>query len=181
MELFAEVLNACPFAELLLKSPSFQEKDEQERILNLGRRVGLDCKRVLLDGWCNSHLEHLHCYRKVDLCLDPTPYSGATTSVDALAMGVPVVTLRGRSSAGRLTASVLSHAGLSDWITENKSNYVQRALQAYEQGPRLLAQRQCLREAISASSFGAPARLAKELEQLFYQKVEELERSYGYF
>jgi len=177
LDLFAAILNACPAAELLLKSPSFQEQKEQDRILKLGARVGLDCSRVLMEGWCNSHLEHLALYRNVDVALDPTPYSGATTSVDALGMGVPVVALRGATSAGRLSASVLKHAGLSDWITTDKTSYIARAVQAYRQGPRFGEERQRLRTQVRKSDLGSPSRLAIELEQVFIEHIQELDRS----
>ena len=176
LELFAAVLDACPSAELLLKSPSFQEQAEQDRILRLGASVGIDSSRVLLEGWCVSHIEHLNSYRKVDVGLDTTPYSGATTSVDALGMGVPIVTLRGNTSAGRLSASVLNHAGLSDWIAEDRTSYIAKAVQAHQEGPRSLSERQRLRAQISKSDLGSPSRLAIELEQVFSQQVQELDR-----
>ena len=53
--------------------------------------------------------QHLHRYQDLDLCLDPFPYNGHTSTLDALWMGVPVVTLAGRTAVARGGASILSN------------------------------------------------------------------------
>ena len=67
-----------------------------------------------------TKLEHLEFYNEIDVALDPMPYGGATTSCEALSMGVPVITYAGKGMVGRLTASVLNTAGLKDWIAKIK-------------------------------------------------------------
>ena len=176
LEIFAEILASCPEAELLLQSPTFQEKKEQERIYKLCETSGIDCVRVKIHGWNDSHIKHLEMYGMVDVGLDPTPYSGATSTIDALGMGVPIVTLQGETSAGCLSASILVHAGLRDWITNNKAAYVTRAVRAYREGPRFIAERQRLRDKIKKSDLGSPKRLARELEDVFEQQLQGLEQ-----
>ena len=72
-----------------------------------------------VSGWA----KHMALYRDIDVALDPMPYSGATTSCEALLMGVPVVTLAGADMVERLTASVLA-AGCSDWIATTRTDYI---------------------------------------------------------
>src|SRR5688572_5500174 len=68
-------------------------------------------------------------YNEVDIALDTTPYSGGTTTFDALWMGVPVLTAPGERPSSRSAASVLTTAGLRDWIASGADDYVARAAQ----------------------------------------------------
>src|SRR5262249_26042930 len=67
--------------------------------------------------------QHLLVYDEVDVSLDVFPWNGHTTACEALWMGVPVVALRGRHHAGRMTASVLSAVGLPELIAETADDY----------------------------------------------------------
>jgi protein O-GlcNAc transferase len=78
--------------------------------------------------------EHLARHAQADLFLDTQPYNAHTTASDALFMNVPVLTLLGETFAGRVAASLLTHAGLPELITNN--------LQAYEQKAVYFAQHQ---------------------------------------
>ena len=75
--------------------------------------------------------EHLARLGAADLFLDTLPFNGHTTSMDALWAGLPVLTCKGTSFAGRVAASVLSAAGLPELIAES--------LEAYEARARALA------------------------------------------
>ncbi len=83
-------------------------------------------------GWClrqsspNPH--HLARYPLADLFLDTTPYGAHTTASDALWMGVPVLTLSGRSFASRVCGSLVRSAGLTDLVVMNAKDYVERAV-----------------------------------------------------
>ena len=113
----------------------------------------------------------------MDVALDPLPYSGATTSCEALLMGVPVVSLAGASMAERLSTSVLAGAGLNDWIARNTDAYVDIAQTLAGSRPtvRSLAQRQDLRAVVQNSALGDPQRLARCLEDLF-QRLSTAQR-----
>ena len=66
-------------------------------------------------------------YRAADVGLDPFPYNGTTTTCEAMWMGVPVVTLAGRTHAGRVGASLLTAVGATDTITGDADAYVATA------------------------------------------------------
>lgn len=70
-----------------------------------------------------SHDLHLNRIGLADIFLDTTPYNGHTTASDALWAGVPVVTIRGRSFASRVAASLLNALDLNELVTENVSDY----------------------------------------------------------
>jgi protein O-GlcNAc transferase len=165
--LFCRVMAEVPDAELVLKSISFVEAAEQERVRDLFAAAGLEADRLILLPWVEGRSAHLACYREIDVALDPIPYGGATTTCESLAMGVPVVSLAGAGMVGRLSASVLEHAGCGAWIGPNAEAYVAIAKQLAAAGRRQPLQRQALREQIQASALSDGARLAGELERLY--------------
>jgi predicted O-linked N-acetylglucosamine transferase (SPINDLY family) len=76
-----------------------------------------------------AHSQHLARQRQADLFLDTLPCNAHTTATEALMAGVPLVTRKGKTFAGRVAASILSNAGLSDLITETWESYANIALQ----------------------------------------------------
>jgi predicted O-linked N-acetylglucosamine transferase (SPINDLY family) len=72
--------------------------------------------------------EHLARHTLADLFLDTLPYNAHTTASDALWMGVPIVTCKGNTFAGRVAASVLHAAGLLELATESLEDYETLAL-----------------------------------------------------
>lgn len=75
-----------------------------------------------------AHSDHLARHRLADLILDTFPYNGHTTGSDALLMGVPMVTYRGNTFAGRVGASLLNAAGAPDLVADTPSAYAALAL-----------------------------------------------------
>ena len=73
--------------------------------------------------------QHLARYPLADLFLDNLPYGAHTTAADALWMGVPIVTLPGRSFASRVCASVVQAAGIDELICTSPEDYVARAVE----------------------------------------------------
>ena len=158
---------ACPEAELVLKSISFHEKAEQARIRRRFEQAGLHPNRLILLDWVEGGINHLKLYQHIDVALDPIPYGGATTTAESLWMGVPVVSLQGKGMVGRLSASLLSHAGLKQWIAEDKDGYVKIAESLALQGPRYSKHRMQLRKSVERSAIADGARLSAELERIY--------------
>ena len=169
IDLFVRVLKAVPDAELLLKSITFVEVEEQHRLQRLFIQAGLAPERLNIHANVQGWDGHMALYADMDVALDPLPYSGATTSCEALLMGVPVVSMAGASMAERLSASVLAGAGLNDWIATSPDHYVAIAqhLAGSPAQMRSLEQRQKLRQQVQRSALGDPQRLTQELEALF--------------
>ena len=122
------VLNAIPNSKLLLKSKNLGEEVECQRIKNLFEGMGLSLDRLELRGHSPSVEEHLAAYNDVDIALDTFPYTGCTTTADALWMGVPVLTVAGDSMVSRQAAAVLRGVGLERWICRNGTEMVERAI-----------------------------------------------------
>jgi predicted O-linked N-acetylglucosamine transferase (SPINDLY family) len=120
---WARIIAACPGSLLQLKTGAFDDAQARAHFLARCARHGIDADRLVLAGY-GTHAEALEAYADIDIALDPFPFSGCATSCDALAMGVPVVTLEGEAPAGRQTASLLSAAGLTAWIARDRDSYV---------------------------------------------------------
>ena len=106
-------------------------------------------------------------FNAVDIALDTTPYSGGTTTFDALWMGVPVLTAPGERPSSRSAASILATAGMGDWIAEGPDDYVRRAARFAGDCPMLADLRKTLRARLQASPLMDEAGFTKGLEDAY--------------
>jgi len=119
---------------------------------------------------------HLARYTLADLFLDTTPYGAHTTASDALWMGVPMLTLSGRSFASRVCGSLVRAAGLPELICESAEDFVNRAVE-FGNNPTLL---QPHREKLQAGRshcvlFDMPL-LVQRLEELYRQMWDQFQK-----
>ena len=108
-------------------------------------------------------------YGEIDVALDPIPYGGATTTAEALWMGVPVVTLAGTGMVGRLAASLLVHGDQASWVARDIESYVKISSALAQEGPRDNAKRFRLRRSVEQSALASGKRLSKELEMHYWE------------
>ena len=94
--------------------------------------------------------QHLARLQLADMVLDTLPYNAHATAADALLAGVPVVTCRGESFAGRVAASLLGAAGLDNLVTGSLADYEALALRLARDADALAAARQTLAQNRSA-------------------------------
>ncbi len=167
IRLFVDLLDAVPSAELVLKSITFHEKAERERIRSRFERAGLNAERLVLLEWVEGGMNHLMRYSAIDVAVDPVPYGGATTTCEALWMGVPVISLAGAGMCGRLSASILDSAGCQDWIATTKTEYIDIAKSLAEQGARHHEERLKLRNKVKSSDLANAGRLTRALEECY--------------
>jgi predicted O-linked N-acetylglucosamine transferase (SPINDLY family) len=172
--LFCRVMAAGPEADLVLKSISFHEPAEQERVRKRFENAGLPTDRLQLLPWVEGGLNHLLRYSEMDVALDPVPYGGATTTCEALWMGVPVVAVAGAGMVGRLAASLLVHGQQCQWLAANEDEYVEIARKLAAEGPRDRSRREELRRRLESSHLADGKRLASALETVYRQLRGEL-------
>ena len=84
-----------------------------------------------------SYENYFPLYHDADIALDPFPYNGGTTTLDALYMGLPVVTLAGSSGMSRAGVSILTNAGLPELIAATPDDYVRLAVALAKDVPQL--------------------------------------------
>src|SRR5208282_2376812 len=110
LDLWAGALRAVPSSRLLLLAPVGSARG---RILESFSRRGVEAARVEFVAR-QSRQDYLRTFHRIDVCLDTIPYNGHTTSLDAFWMGVPVLTLVGRSPVGRAGWTQLCNLGLKE-------------------------------------------------------------------
>jgi predicted O-linked N-acetylglucosamine transferase (SPINDLY family) len=121
--LWAQVLAKVPDSRLLLLVNS---DDHRRRISRLFADAGVDAQRLEFTGYL-PRPEYLALHNNIDVCLDPLPYNGITTTLDALWMGVPVVSPVGQTAPGRAGLSLLSSAGMDDLVAHTPDQFVEIA------------------------------------------------------
>lgn len=167
---WSAILRQAPAARLLLKWRGLAD-GVAERVWALFAAHGVGRERLTLIG---NTVDPYEAYGQVDLCLDPLFAAGGTTSCDALWMGVPVLTLPGRTVIGRWGASLLTVVGLGDFIADDPADYVARAV-AFAQNPReLSAARRDLRSRVQASPLMDEQTYARRIEQAYSEMQRRL-------
>ena len=131
--------------------------------------LSYDLARVEFRPYSPDYLEQ---YRDIDIVLDSAPYNGGLTTCEALYMGVPVISLRGRTHGSRFGASILTNAGVRELIAENDINYVRRAVQLAETPKLLEAYHMGLRANMKRSHLMDVQGYMEELES-GYQEIWE--------
>lgn len=164
IRLWSQILQALPGSRMRLKCPSLNTEKTREAFLDHLAAKGLTRSLIDIEGK-SSREEYLRSYGNVDIMLDTFPFPGGTTSCEALWMGVPTVTLNGETLIQRQGASLLTAAGMSDWIAETPDEYVTKAIR-FARDPALLAQiRATQRLAIEASPVMDAPRFVRHLEK----------------
>ncbi len=125
---WSKILSACPIARLRIQSKDFSKPDVKARFIQRLSALGIDILRVDLVGE-TSRADYLASYADVDIVLDSFPYTGGTTTVEALWMGVPTLTLATAGMLGRQGEAIMMNAELSDWVVHNEEGYVQKAIE----------------------------------------------------
>jgi len=161
--LWARVLAAVPGSRLFLKSKQIREASVRQGIADRYAAHGIDPGRLILEDYV-PRANYLAAYQQVDIGLDPFPYPGGTTTVEALWMGVPVLTLTGERFLSRQGVGLLMNAGLPDWVATDPDDYVARAVSHAGNLQRLAALRNGLRQQVLASPIFDAKRFAQHFE-----------------
>lgn len=123
LALWAQVLKAHPGSLLKLKYGTFDDPFVRQVFTERLGELGVTADRLEFCGY-QSREDHEAFFRGVDACLDTSPYTGATTTVDAMKAGVPVVTLAGRRYSSRMSASLLCASGLQEFVAESPEEFL---------------------------------------------------------
>ena len=143
-----------------------KNRQVQDTLRQVAQARGIAPERLVFAGYAPLPM-HLSRYRLADLFLDTAPYNAHTTASDALWVGLPVLTLRGRSFASRVGASLLSTLGLPELITHDLAQYRAKALALCQQPGQLAALRQRVLKSPHRAELFDGQRLAARMEAAY--------------
>jgi protein O-GlcNAc transferase len=142
--LWSRVLKEVPDSQLLLKAPSFKDEGAIRTFKSRFAAQGIAEDRLIFRGPVGLS-DMMAEYADVDIALDPVPYNGGTTTLQAMWMGVPVVVKAGGNFVSRMGASFMTAAGLSNWVASDDDDYVAIAKRMASNRSELLNLKQGLR------------------------------------
>lgn len=173
LSLWSRILQRVPGSMLMLKNKALGDPHTRELFTSRLLEAGIDPQRVRLEGFRSKHFHHLAAYHEVDIALDTFPYHGTTTTCEALWMGVPVLTLEGRTHVSRVGVSLLKRCRLDqEWIAATPDEYVDRAVKMAADRAYLRSLRFGLREHIQAAGLTDARTFTRHLECAYRQAID---------
>lgn len=166
IQLWAELLNAVPDSRLLLKSRWFQDTTMFEATKKRFRNLGGDSDRLLL-------IDFTETTEDMDMALDPFPFNGATATLEAIWMGLPVLTLVGETHASRRGFSIMSSLNLTEFCAHSKEEFIRIAKDWSTRREELSVLRSELRERMRNSPLCDQLGLTRKLESAFVEMLKE--------
>lgn len=163
LKTWASIMAILPTARLRLQCKQLADGFVRQRSADRLKDFGIDSARVAMYGPV-PRMTYLAAYAEVDMNLDTFPFPGVTTTCEAIWSGVPTVTLAGDNMAARSGASVMSAAGLADWVAASEDEYVTKAVTMASDLPKLAVLRSGLREQALASPLFDSVRFARNFE-----------------
>lgn len=163
---WVEILKAVPGSRLLLKAGGLSDKAVRDNLSERFATFGLDPSRLEMQG-PSSHPEMLAQYADIDIALDPFPFNGGMTTLEALWMGVPLVALAGDSVVSRQSTSVLANVGMTELVFNDLNSYIAGSVALAHDLTRLSTLRREMRARMSRSPLCQPDQFAQDLEALY--------------
>ena len=157
LDLWANVLTACPESLLLLKLNTLNDEAVARTLVEAFVQKGVSVERVRVES-STDRADALSAHHRIDVLLDAFPITGSDSLLDSLWMGVPILTLAGQQCIEHRGESLLHAAGQSNWIAHSDDHYIQLAMDAVAQRAFLRADREAMRQRVRASPlFDVPA------------------------
>ncbi len=163
LDWWQQILQAVPGSHLLLHAPPGKHRAE---LIQRFERNGIAAHRIEFVErlpWS----QYIQTFGRMDIALDPFPYSGGITTCDALWMGVPVITLRGKTAVGRSGTSILHNLDMDQCIAHFPEQYVSAAETLAGDLPLLTDTRVRLRRRMLDSVLMDAFQFARDIEAAF--------------
>jgi len=152
LDCWSAALLAVPNSTLYVKRQQLTNKNASNFFIQQLADRGVSEDRIIINPSISKAEHHLDEYNNIDIALDTTPYNGTTTTLDALWMGVPVISLKGQTHASRVTASILHRLNLNGLATDSVFEFAERAKELSELQETLHELRFGLRKRIKESA-----------------------------
>jgi len=164
LAVWTEILRRVPTARLLMRAQEFISNRTQDELYGIMKGLGCDMERVIIRPAVHDYFGAIS---QIDIMLDAYPYVGGTTNLDALYMGVPVVSLYGERHSTRFGKSILHSVGLAELATDNIDAYIGTAVALANDAETLDALHKNLRQMFLNSDALNPMTYCRRLEAKF--------------
>lgn len=159
--LWARLMAATPDSRMLIGGISTDEDENKIAAWFAASSIGRE--RLIFERRSGMKT-YLALHHRVDLCLDTFPYTGGTTTLHALWMGIPTLTLSGATTPARVSAALLSHVHLQAFVAHDADEFVQKGILAANDLNLMASLRGSLRQLLANSALGQPALIADGLK-----------------
>jgi len=172
IEAWTRIVMGTPNARLLLKAGAFENEDVREKFRRQFIACGMDESRLELREPSN-HPQMMQQYGEIDIALDPFPFNGGMTTMEALWMGVPVVCIEGQSVVARQSLSMLMNLALPELIFPDVASYVDGCIALAGDPVRLRNLRLNMRNRMLNSPLCQTEQFAQDLELLYERMMQQ--------
>ena len=162
--LWSRLLRAIPDAHMLIGA--MPDHNRCQMVAEWFAAEGITASRIQFHTRCDLE-RYFALHHQVDLCLDPFPFTGATTTGNAMWMGVPTLTLEGQVAPGRLGPALLRHLELEDFVAQSPDDFVNKGISWARRREDLAELRTGMRARFLRSTIGQPALVAESLASAF--------------
>jgi protein O-GlcNAc transferase len=139
LRIWARAMDGMPGVRLRVQSTRLAKAEDRSRFRERLQTAGIDTSRCELVP-PSDRVTYLRAHHEIDFILDSFPYTGGTTTTEALWMGVPTLTLARPGMLGRQGEAHLRNVGLDDWVAHDEDDFVKRAIRhASPEGLQALA------------------------------------------
>ena len=174
--LWSKVLSSVKGSKILLKNKDLNDKKICEKILERFKKNNINEDQIILEGESKSRKELLQVYNRIDIALDPFPFQGNTSTIEAVWMGVPVITLRGNRYLFHFGESINSNLNMKDWIANNHEEYISKSLEFASDIKQLIKIRKTLRQiALNSPVFDAE-RFSEHFSKMLWDIWNEFDK-----
>ena len=158
------ILEKIPDSILVIKSKICSIDSGKEILKTRLKKFNFPMNRIELRPYSPDYLEQ---YRDIDIALDTFPYTGGLTTCEALYMGVPVITLRGKTHGSKISTSILSAADLNELIANSQMDYIKKAVQVAKRLELVAGYHAGLREHLLKSNLMDSQKYIRSVEKCY--------------
>lgn len=166
IQLWTSVLNEVPGSRMVIKYKYFNDPAVRALFLDRFAAAGIPEERLSFLGYSFDLRGHFASYNSVDIALDSHPFNGATTTLEAMVMGVPTITLTGLAHASRVGTAFNHFAGLDDFVADSSKRFVEIAKEQAADRDTLLVLKEGMRAKMLASPICDGPRFTRQFEEV---------------
>jgi len=171
IEAWSTILKRVENSRLVLKGNWGQMI--HDNIINEFKSHSVNAKSITILPITATYDEHVACYNSIDIALDTFPYTGTTTTCEALWMGVPVITLVGKTHQSRVSYSILKNIGFEETACNSTTEYIEKAVELSSRPENLSTLRPCLHTLFTHSITQNPKKFTSQLESLYFEACKK--------